>query len=137
MIFVDSSVWIDYFNGKSTPQSDWLDHLLGTQPVATGELVLTEVLQGFKQDKEYAQAKELLLTLDYFTMLDQSIALKSADNFRALRKRGITVRETIDVLIATFCIEKNLPLLQSDGDFTLFAFGNQRAGAAGVEIPLS
>ncbi|MGB3916922.1 PIN domain nuclease [Thiothrix litoralis] len=120
MIFVDSSVWIDYFNGKSTPQSDWLDHLLGTQPVATGELVLTEVLQGFKQDKEYAQAKELLLTLDYFTMLDQSIALKSADNFRALRKRGITVRETIDVLIATFCIEKNLPLLESDGDFTPF-----------------
>lgn len=120
MILVDSSVWIDYFNGKSTPQSDWLDYLLGTQPIATGELVLTEVLQGFKHDKEYRQAKELLLTLEYLPMLNQSIALKSAENFRALRKRGITVRKTIDVLIATFCLEKDLPLLQSDGDFKPF-----------------
>ncbi|EIJ36245.1 type II toxin-antitoxin system VapC family toxin [Thiothrix nivea] len=120
MIFVDSSVWIDYFNGKSTPQTDWLDYLLGTQPIATGELVLTEVLQGFRLDKDYRQAKELLLGLDYFPMLNQPLALKSADNFRALRKRGITIRKTIDVLITTFCIEKGLPLLQSDGDFQPF-----------------
>ena len=120
MIFVDSSVWIDYFNGKITPQTDWLDHLLGTQLVATGELVLTEVLQGFRMDSDYQQAKTLLLTLEQLPMLDNAIALQSADHFRALRKRGITVRKTIDVLIATFCIEQQLPLLFADKDFEPF-----------------
>ena len=120
MIFVDSSVWIDYFNGKITPQTDWLDHLLGTQLVATGELILTEVLQGFRANSDYQQAKTLLLTLEQLPMLDNAIALQSADHFRALRKRGITVRKTIDVLIATFCIEHQLPLLFADKDFEPF-----------------
>lgn len=120
MIFVDSSVWIDYFNGKITPQTNWLDQILGMQLVATGELILTEVLQGFRQDKDYQQAKRLLLSLEYLPMLNQPLALQSADNFRFLRQQGITVRKTIDVMIATFCIKQNLPLLYADKDFAPF-----------------
>ena len=120
MIFVDSSVWIDYFNGKITPQTNWLDQILGMQLVATGELILTEVLQGFRQDKDYQQAKRLLLSLEYLPMLNQPLALQSADNFRFLRQQGITVRKTIDVIIATFCIKQNLPLLYADKDFAPF-----------------
>ncbi|MBK8452860.1 MAG: PIN domain nuclease [Thiofilum sp.] len=129
MIFVDSSVWIDYFNGKVTAQTDWLDQILGVQPVATGELILTEVLQGFKQDEHYAQAKQLLLSLDQIPMLTTAIALQSAENFRSLRKQGITIRKTIDVLIATFCINQQLPLLHADKDFEPFHqyYGLKRA----------
>lgn len=120
MIFVDSSVWIDYFNGRVTAQTDYLDQTLGNQIIAVGDLVLVEVLQGFRDDGHYQQAKALLLGLHYLPMLDQVLAIKSAENYRALRKQGITVRRTVDVLIATFCIERNLPLLHSDHDFPPF-----------------
>lgn len=120
MIFVDSSVWVDYFNGKQSPETDYLDSLLGKEPIAIGDLVLIEVLQGFKNDNDYNTARELLSSLVIFTLGGQKLAIKSADNFRLLRKKGVTVRKTIDVLIATFCIEKNLPLLHSDKDFEPF-----------------
>ena len=120
MIFVDSSVWIDYFNGNETPETEKLDSILGASPVCIGDIVLTEVLQGFKRDKDFNTAKELLSALIIHNVLDTSIALKSANNFRALRKKGVTVRKTIDVIIATFCIENEIPLLYSDKDFTPF-----------------
>jgi len=120
VIFVDSSVWVDYFNGKPTSETDKLDSLLGVEPVATGDLILAEVLQGFRNDKDYKTAKILLTSLTVFNMLNTSIAVKSADNFRLLRKKGITVRKTIDSIIATFCIEYSLPLLHSDKDFQPF-----------------
>ena len=120
MIFVDSSVWVDYFNGNPTPETDRLDSLLGIEPVATGDLILAEVLQGFRNDKDYKTARNLLTSLTVFNMLNTSIAVKSADNFRLLRKKGITVRKTIDSIIATFCIEYSLPLLHSDKDFEPF-----------------
>ncbi len=120
MIVVDSSVWIDYFTGKSTPESEKLDSLLGEEPLAIGDLVLTEVLQGFKTDKDFRKAKELLMSLNIVNMLDTTIALKSAANFRTLRKKGITVRKTIDAIIATYCIENKLSLLHSDKDFRPF-----------------
>lgn len=120
MIFVDSSVWIDYFNGKVSRETDYLDELLGVQLIATGDLVLTEVLQGFKEDADYLKAKQLLLNLERIDMLNTEIAIQSADNFRALRKRGLTVRKTIDVLIATVCIKHNLSLLHDDKDFRPF-----------------
>ncbi len=120
MIFVDSSVWVDYFNGNPTPEADRLDSLLGIEPVATGDLILAEVLQGFRNDKDYKTARNLLTSLTVFNMLNTSIAVKSADNFRLLRKKGITVRKTIDSIIATFCIEYSLPLLHSDKDFEPF-----------------
>lgn len=120
MIFVDSSVWVDYFNGKQSVETDCLDSLLGKEPVGLGDVVLVEVLQGFRRDQDYKIAKDLLTTLAVFTLGGQEMAIKSADNFRLLRKKGITVRKTIDVLIATFCINKNLPLLHSDKDFDPF-----------------
>lgn len=120
MIVVDSSVWIDYFTGKSSPGTDKLDSLLGEDLVAIGDLMLVEVLQGFRADKDYRQARKLMLSLTVMNMLDTSIALKSAANFRTLRKKGITVRKTIDAIIATYCIENRLPLLHSDKDFQPF-----------------
>jgi hypothetical protein len=120
MIFVDSSVWINYFNGKISPEVDKLDSLLGTEPISTGDLILAEVLQGFRNDKDYKTAKNLLTSLTVFNMLDTNLAIKSADNFRALRKKGITVRKTVDTIIATFCIQNKLSLLHADKDFQPF-----------------
>ena len=120
MIFVDSSVWIDYFNGTTNTQTDYLDSLLGKEPIGLGDLVLIEVLQGFRRDRDYRIAREMLTSLKVFTLGGQEIALQSARNFRLLRKKGVTVRKTIDVLIATFCIKNDLPLLHSDKDFEPF-----------------
>ena len=120
MILVDSSVWIDYFTGVQSKQTDKLDVSLGAQTIAIGDLILTEVLQGFRLDKEYEIAKSLLDELIVFEMLGKEMALKSADNFRILRKKGITIRKTADVIIATFCIDRNIPLLFSDKDFKPF-----------------
>jgi hypothetical protein len=120
MIIVDSSVWIDYFNGVETPETNKLDVLLGVEQIAIGDLILTEVLQGFRSDEGYQTAKELLTSLQIFEMLGLNIAIKSVDNYRFLRKRGITIRNTADVIIATFCIENQHPLLFSDKDFIPF-----------------
>ena len=120
MIIVDSSVWIDYFTGKDTPAADKLDSLLGEELVAIGDLILIEVLQGFRKDKDFQQARKLLLSLTVVNMLDTAIARKSVANFRMLRKKGITVRKTIDAIIATYCIENKLALLHSDKDFRPF-----------------
>ncbi len=120
MILVDSSVWIDYFNGLVTPQTDTLDTLLGEEWVAVGDLILAEVLQGFRRDRDYRIARELMDSLTVLEMVDHGIAIKSAENYRRLRKRGVTVRKTIDTLIATYCIEHRLPLLHADRDFEPF-----------------
>lgn len=120
MILVDSSVWIDYFRGTATPEAEKLDALLGAEPVATGDLMLAEVLQGFVSDRDFNQAKKLLSALTIIEMVGQGIAIQAARNFRALRARGITVRKTIDTLIATRCIESGLILLYSDRDFDPF-----------------
>ena len=120
MILVDSSVWIDYFNGSETLATKKLDSLLGVQPVCTGDLILAEVLQGFRQDQDYQAAKTVLCALPVHAMLGVAISLKSAENFRTLRKQGITIRKTIDTMIATFCIENDFSLLHSDKDFQPF-----------------
>ena len=120
MIFVDSSVWVDYFNGASTAETDYLDSVLGREPIVLGDLILIEVLQGFTRDRDYRIARELLTSLTVFTLGGQEMALQSARNFRLLRKKGITVRKTIDVLIATFCIANKLPLFHWDRDFEPF-----------------
>lgn len=117
MIVPDSSVWIDYFNGVVTDQTDRLDAYLRDELVAIGDIILAEVLQGFKRDSDFRKAKELLDTLVFKEMLGRDLALKSAQNYRRLRKKGVTVRKTIDVMIATFCIENRLALLHSDKDF--------------------
>jgi predicted nucleic acid-binding protein len=120
MIVVDSSVWIDYFTGKKSSGAEKLDSLLGEELIAIGDLILVEVLQGFRTDKDFRKAKQLLLSLTIVNMLDTTIALNSAANFRTLRKKGITVHKTIDTIIATYCIENKLPLLHCDKDFQPF-----------------
>lgn len=117
MILVDSSVWIDFFNGADTPQVTLLDNMLGDTPILVGDLILTEVLQGFKSNKDFETAKQALECFEFREMVGKDIALRSAENYRRLRKSGITVRKTIDVVIATFCIENSVWLLHSDRDF--------------------
>ena len=121
MILVDSSVWIDYFNGVSTRETDLLDGYLGTETLLTGDLILTEVLQGFRADRDFRRALAALETLAFEPMVGREIALASAQNYRTLRTLGVTVRKTIDVIIATFCVSRGHRLLHSDRDFTLMA----------------
>ncbi|MEO6081005.1 MAG: PIN domain nuclease [Steroidobacteraceae bacterium] len=120
MIVVDSSVWIDYFNGTESAAADRLDELLGVKRLAVGDIVLAEVLQGFRDDAQYRVAKQTMTSLTVFQMLGQTIAIRSAENYRSLRARGITIRKTLDVVIATYCIEHDLPLLFEDKDFLPF-----------------
>lgn len=120
MILVDSSVWIDYFRGTATPQAEKLDALLGNQPIATGDLILTEVLQGFVSDRDFNQARKLMTSLVIVDLAGRAMAIQAAKNFRVLRALGITVRKTIDTVIATRCIASGLPLLYSDRDFDPF-----------------
>jgi predicted nucleic acid-binding protein len=117
LILVDSSVWIDYFNGISKWQTNFLDRALSSQPIVMGDLILTEVLQGFRSDKDFETAHSFLKELPFKQMGGYQVAVQSADNYRSLRKAGITVRKTIDVIIATFCIAENLPLLHDNRDF--------------------
>jgi predicted nucleic acid-binding protein len=117
VIVVDSSVWIDFFNGVSSPEVERLDGLLGVTPLVIGDLILVEVMQGFRNERDVATARQLFRSLALLPMLGGSNAWKAADNYRQLRSRGITVRKTIDGIIATACIEANLPLLFSDRDF--------------------
>lgn len=117
MILADTSAWIDYFNGVIAPHTDILDYALSSNRVMIGDLIITELLQGFKKDKEYEQVKHLLQTLDYQDIAGKDIAYKAAHNYRKLRTAGITVRKTIDIIIATFCIENGVALIHNDRDF--------------------
>jgi len=117
MIVADTSAWIDYFRGVSAPHTDLLDKELQTNRVVTGDLIITELLQGFKNEKEYAKAKSLMELLDYRDFVGKAIAFKAVENFRNLRSKGVTVRKTIDVIIATFCIENGFQLIHNDRDF--------------------
>lgn len=120
MILVDTSVWIDYFRGNTTPQAERLDALLGSEPLAIGDLILTEVLQGLADDKDFKQAKKLLVSLVLVDLCGQAVAIQAAKNYRALRERGVTVRKTIATVIATRCIQDGHTLLHSDRDFEPF-----------------
>lgn len=121
MILVDSSVWIDYFNGVETPETDRLDALLGSELLLTGDIVMAEVLQGFRHDSDFRRARLALDQLVFRPMLGREIALASARNYRRLRARGVTVRKTIAMFIATFCLENGHALLHSDRDFDAIA----------------
>lgn len=120
MITVDTSVWIDYFNGNSTAQAEHLSSILGTTIIIVGDLVLAEILQGFRNDKDFKIAKSLLEEFELESFATPELAIKSAINYRTLRKKGLTIRKTIDCLIATYCVENKLPLLHCDKDFFPF-----------------
>jgi predicted nucleic acid-binding protein len=117
MILVDTSVWIDYFNGQKTWQTDLLENLLSDVPIIMGDLILTEILQGFRSDNDYKTAKSFLSALPFHRMGGYQVAVQSAQNYRTLRKKGVTVRKTIDVIIGTYCILEDLTLLHDDRDF--------------------
>jgi predicted nucleic acid-binding protein len=121
LILVDSSVWIDYFRGTGTTQTEILDGLLGQQPLAIGDLILTEVLQGFDNERDFNEARKMLTSLTVVELGGQQIAIQAAKNFRALRRVGVTVRKTINTVIATRCIESGYELLHNDRDFDPFA----------------
>jgi predicted nucleic acid-binding protein len=120
MILVDSSVWIDFFHGTDSRETEFLDKALGETPVAIGDLILTEVLQGFRSGAEMLRARRSLLELFVVEIAGKKRALLAAENYRTLRDNGITVPKTIDTLIATFCIEQRMPLLFTDRDFDPF-----------------
>lgn len=120
MILVDSSVWIDFFNGAVCAETDKLNEILGLEEIVIGDLILAEVLQGFRSDTDYKAAKNVLTSLTVYDLLGKDMAIRSANNFRKLRKKGITIRKTADVIIATYCIENKIPLLFTDKDFVPF-----------------
>ena len=121
MILVDSSVWVDYFRGVVSAETDRLDALLGTRRLSTGDLIVTEVLQGFDTDREFDRAHQLLSSVNVFHLCGLELAVQAAANFRKLRRLGITIRKTIDTIIATYCILRGHELLYSDRDFDPFA----------------
>jgi predicted nucleic acid-binding protein len=121
MILVDSSVWIDFFRGVASPETDRLDSLLGNELLITGDLIVTEVLQGFQPEAEFNKAKRLMTgNLTVVSLVGPENAIQAARNYRILRANGVTVRKTIDTLIATYCIENDYALLFSDRDFNPF-----------------
>ena len=121
MILVDTGVWIDYFNGVENKQTESLDRILSEQTVLVGDIILTEILQGFDSDKEYRLAKQALEPLDCVHLGGKSLAIKAASNFRFLRSKGVTVRKTVDMLIGSWCIEHEVNLLHNDKDFDQIA----------------
>ncbi|ADJ29462.1 type II toxin-antitoxin system VapC family toxin [Nitrosococcus watsonii] len=121
MILADTGVWIDYFNGAVNEKTDLLDFALDEGTIAMGDLILLEILQGFREDSEYNKAKRTLTTLDQYELFGRHMVDKCADNYRFLRKKGITIRKTADLIIATFCIDNRFQLLFSDKDFAPFA----------------
>jgi predicted nucleic acid-binding protein len=117
MLIVDSTVWIDYFNGLENPQTDYLDQIVERTPILVGDLILAEVLQGFRDDSDFEEARRALSKYIQVQMVNPELALQSARNYRLLRRKGITVRKTIDSFIATYCIENEHDLLHNDNDF--------------------
>ena len=117
MVVVDTTVWIDYIHGINTPHTNALDYELLHNRVITGDLLMVEFLQGFRGERDFEAAKEIMDSLIYYDMLGKEIAMKSAFNFRLLQKNGITIRKTADIIIGTFCIEHKFPLLHNDRDF--------------------
>lgn len=117
MILVDSSVWIDFFNGVPTPETDRLDALLGQDDVATGDLILVEVLQGIRNDSDFRAVKRALSEFPSFDLLGRERAARVAMRYRRLRRNGVTIRKTVDVVIASFCVDEGIRLLFSDRDF--------------------
>ena len=121
MILVDSSVWIDYFRSADTPQVALLDSYLGRIPLAVGDLIAAEVLQGIRDEREFKRVKKTLNAFEHIDLAGYELAVKASENYRSLRAVGVTVRKTIDTLIATRCIEDGLTLLHADRDFLPFS----------------
>ena len=120
VVIVDTSVWINLLNGYGTLHTEWLSSRIGVIPIGLTDLILCELLQGFRDDREFDRVRDELLAFDILPCVDRDLALQTSQNYRFLRKQGITVRKTIDGLIATFCIERGYALLHHDRDFDSF-----------------
>ena len=120
MVIVDTTVWIDYLNGIANIHTSWLDQETVQQRLGLTDLILCEILQGVRDDKQYAQVHHEVLKFEVFNTGGRDIAIASAQNYRCLRSRGHTVRKTIDCVIATFCLEAGHALLHRDHDFDAF-----------------
>ena len=121
MILVDSSVWIDYFRSADTPQVALLDSFFGRSSLAVGDLIAAEVLQGIRDEREFKWVKKTLDAFEHIDLAGYDLAVKASENYRSLRALGVTIRKTIDTLIATRCIEDGLTLLHADRDFLPFS----------------
>jgi predicted nucleic acid-binding protein len=117
VIVVDSSVWIDFLNGRDAPHVRRLRALLGSEEIVVGDLMVCEVLQGLESERAAREVESLLRRFEIVPMVGHEIAVRAASHFRSLRRHGITIRKTIDLLIGTWCIENRRPLLHNDGDF--------------------
>jgi len=120
VIIADTSAWIDYFNGTDSAEANILDSALEDGAVAIGDIIFLEILQGFRSDKDYKIARTKLSVLEQYEMFGREMVIDCADNYRILRQKGVTIRKTNDIIIATFCIENKVPLLFSDKDFLPF-----------------
>jgi len=120
MTIIDTTVWIDYFGGIVNPHTEWLDRELGHQPLGLTDLILCEILQGIRTDSEFTRVRRDLSGFEVFDTGGETLAVGAAHNYRRLRAKGITVRKTIDCLIATFCIEQGHLLLHRDRDYDGF-----------------
>ena len=120
MVIVDTSTWVDYLNGRSTPQVEWLEKELGRQRLGVMDLIVCEVLQGIRDDGDYSDMRRAMQRLEIFASGGLDLALAAAQNYRTLRARGRTVRKTMDCLIATYCLLHNHALLHNDRDFDPF-----------------
>lgn len=120
MLLVDSTIWIDYFNGRATPHTDYLHQVLSQRLILVGDIILAEVLQGFRLDQEFDLARQHLTRFSQVSMLNPMLAVESAIHYRALRKQGITIRKTVNCFIATYCITNDCELLHDDRDFEPF-----------------
>lgn len=118
---VDSSVWIEYFNRGTAPTADLLEEGIRRGDVVLGDLIICEVLQGFRSEHEAELAWKRMSTCPVLALGSPFLMQRAARNYRFLRRRGITVRSTIDCIIATFCIEHEFALLTLDRDFEPFA----------------
>jgi predicted nucleic acid-binding protein len=117
MLVVDTTVWVDYFNGIENPQTDYLHTVLDQTPILIGDLILAEVLQGFRHDPDFEKVRRALGKYVQVNMVSPILAVQSARNYRFLRQKAVTVRKTIDSLIATYCMENDHELLHNDSDF--------------------
>ncbi len=116
-VLVDSSVWIDFLNGNLHRASDLAANLVDGERAMIGDLILLEVLQGFRSDWDFAQTKRRLAVIELRLIGGADIAVSAAEHYRFLRARGITIRKSIDLLIGTYCIANNIALLHHDRDF--------------------
>lgn len=119
MILVDTSVWIDFFKGAGTSQVRLLEkHILDNADIAICGIILTEILQGIRDDKQYRRVKRYLKPLILLPM-DENTFIRAADLFRQLRKQGLTIRKTNDCIIAATAIQHGAALLHKDRDFEI------------------